>query len=47
MTEYDPAVNSSRCYDVAVAELRRRGVLDGRFEPKDDAERAMMEDRDA
>lgn len=41
MTDYDPDLNSIRCYALAIAEIRRRGVIEGRFEPKDDEERAM------
>lgn len=40
--QYDPAENSRRCYELAIAELRKRGLLEGRFEPKDDAERALL-----
>lgn len=42
MTDYDPAENSRRCYDLAIRTIRLEGVLSGKYEPKDDEERAML-----
>ncbi len=41
--EYDPARNGWLSYNLAIKEIRRRGVLDGRFDPATDAEREMVE----
>lgn len=44
MTDYDPALDAYRSWQLAIAELRRRGVIAGRFPPLNEEERALKED---
>jgi hypothetical protein len=42
---YDWRTDARDCYDLAIAELRRRGVALGKFEPINDEERAIAPQR--
>ncbi len=44
VTEYDAAKNSARGYELACSEIRRRGLIAGKYEPRNDDERLLISD---
>ncbi len=44
ITSGDAARNSRSCWQLAISELRKRGLREGRFEPETDEERAYVEE---
>lgn len=42
MTEYDPHLDAFECWKLAIAELRKRGVREGRFTPETDEEKRLV-----
>lgn len=43
LSDYDWRIDSYLSWELAIAELRKRGLRDGRFHPVDDEERAYVE----
>lgn len=41
--DYDPNLDAYLSWQEAIAELRRRGVRQGQFPPRNDEERAIIE----
>ena len=44
LTDYDWATDAKLSYLAAIMELRKRGLIEGRFEPINDKERKIVED---
>ena len=44
--DYDFKKDSIESWKLAVAELRKKGLREGRFVPENDSERAYLEDRE-
>jgi hypothetical protein len=40
--DYDPALDAFLSWQLAIAELRRRGLAEGRYKPETDEERAYV-----
>lgn len=40
--DYDGGADAFACWHLAVQEIRKRGVLEGRFAPRNDEERAWL-----
>ena len=43
--DYDPKLDAVLSYRAAIAELRKRSVIEGRFEPRDEDERRLVESK--
>jgi hypothetical protein len=44
MTPYDPLKDGFDSWALAIAEIRRRGVMEGKYEPINDDERALLKE---
>ncbi len=40
--DYDPPADAYGCWKLAISEMRKKGLIESRFEPKDDEERALL-----
>jgi hypothetical protein len=40
--DYDPDIDGYRSWRLAIAEIRRRGVISGRFDPVNEQERQWL-----
>lgn len=45
--QYNAYDNSSRCYALALKEIRLQGIRDGKFQPRDDDKEEIAEARKA
>jgi hypothetical protein len=41
--EYDGNVDAFLCWQLAIAELRKRGLRSGQYQPQDESERLIAE----
>lgn len=41
--EYDPHLNAFLCWKLAIAEMRKRGLRSGQYQPQDESERLIAE----
>lgn len=42
---YDPNIDAYRCWQLAIAEIRKRGLREGRYQPRNDEEREIAKGR--
>lgn len=42
MSDFDWRLDAYRSWELAIAEKRKQGVIEGRFEPRDDEERGWL-----
>ena len=39
---YDPDLNAKLCWELAISEIRKRGIIEGKFQPVNDDERELQ-----